>query len=473
MKSLLEQALSQFLKENLIGERRVLLLALSGGVDSSALFYALLPLRQRFSFSFHVAHVDHAWRKESGEQARALQELAQSYGVPFHLKTLNPEEFSGNKENYCRQERLAFFSQLTEHFSFQAILLGHHAGDQAETVLKRIFEGAGITKWGGLQSQATVQGLHLWRPLLGISKKFLKSWMQERNHDWLHDTSNEDSRYLRVRMRQQLLPNLSEYFGKEVEAGLLSVAEQSHELKDYLDQKALPYFQSKQVSPLGELYDFSKEENLHRVELKHFLRALFLREGEAFSRDQLEFLSEALLNKKANQRLKGSKKDWFVDRKCLFVFDTRLFSSFQEAKTMKLRAGVFQWGPWEISLQKGFKKEVLSQTSWREVWRGAFRAYFPQGDFLLSGFVPGMKVSASKRLVDWWNQSSVPCFMRLFLPVVLQDNQVVHEFLSGRSTSFAKQLSGKNGDKNPVWKLSFQYRVDDEQKLCYNSQVEN
>ena len=147
----IKQELRRFLRAH-YSQGRELLLALSGGPDSQALFHLLVEFR----YPFRVAHVDHAWRPESAKEAKALEELCRQHKIPFHLKTLNPDEMQGNLEDACRQERLSYFQELSTQWNCQAVVLGHHADDQAETVLKRLFEGASLEKLAGIRSVGRV-----------------------------------------------------------------------------------------------------------------------------------------------------------------------------------------------------------------------------------------------------------------------------------------------------------------------------
>src|SRR6476620_6970567 len=142
----LEHIVLSFLKR--YGDlNRPMLLALSGGPDSLSLLHLLLNCQKKLQFTFGIAHIDHRWRSESKEEAESLRQLAETHQISFHLKVLDPSSFQGNLEENCRQKRLEFFRQLCHEYRYQAVLLGHHANDQAETVLKRLLEGSG---WNGL-----------------------------------------------------------------------------------------------------------------------------------------------------------------------------------------------------------------------------------------------------------------------------------------------------------------------------------
>ena len=107
------------------------LLALSGGSDSMYLFHQLLDGK----YDFAVAHVDHGWRETSKEEALWLKEYCEARGITFYGHKL--DRVLGEDE--ARRARLAFFRSIE---GFDAVLMAHHADDQVETILKRLFEGS-------------------------------------------------------------------------------------------------------------------------------------------------------------------------------------------------------------------------------------------------------------------------------------------------------------------------------------------
>ncbi|HEX2579031.1 MAG TPA: tRNA lysidine(34) synthetase TilS [Rhabdochlamydiaceae bacterium] len=265
-----------FLNLHKISERPVIL-GFSGGADSLALLHLLLECE----VDLHVAHIDHGWRAESKQQA---EELQAEVDVPFHLKRL---EGVPKKENEARQARLAFFKEIYQKIDAQAVILGHHGDDQSETVLKRILEGASLSALKGILPVSSVDGMQIWRPLLGVDKATLKAWLEEKGLKAIEDSTNLDQRYLRGKMRTSILPQLETHFGKEVSGNLRRLGESARELSDYLSKKIEKY-EALIIEDKGEKrVDLSGYYPLEPVEIKAFLKK--------FSEKNKVFLSHAAL----------------------------------------------------------------------------------------------------------------------------------------------------------------------------------
>lgn len=248
-----------------------LLLALSGGPDSLALFYLLKEIHPPIPFA--IAHVDHGWREESGKEAEALAHLAKKYQTPFHLKRLDIPKNSSNLEDLCREARLAFFKDLIKQKGYAAVLLGHHGDDQAELILKRIFEGAPLTVLRGMPEVAQHGDISLWRPLLSLKKRDLEDWLHAQGEQGFEDRTNLDPRFLKGRFRTTLMPFLSKEFGKEISPRLLKWGKEADELQSFIQEATIP-LEKWVVRKEGEIVlDLSKKQ-IHPFLLKQFIHKL-------------------------------------------------------------------------------------------------------------------------------------------------------------------------------------------------------
>ncbi len=210
-------------------QEQPLLLGFSGGPDSMALLHLLLQVK----LPLHLAHIDHGMREESREEAERIASYAKKLGLPFHLRTLR-EITGSNLEERFREERRQFFHELCGEFSFQAVLLAHHADDQAEVVLKRILEGSRLYNIGGMAPTDEQEGVNFWRPLLGMRKEILLNFLEKKKIAFFEDQTNKNLHYLRARMREEIFPFLEEKFGKQVRNSLCRLGEEARGEKNRL-----------------------------------------------------------------------------------------------------------------------------------------------------------------------------------------------------------------------------------------------
>ncbi len=314
----LEQHLYHFLKKHHHPERP-LVVGFSGGPDSLCLLHLLLKYRAKEPLKIHLAHVDHGWRPESAEEAKLLQQQADLWGIPFYLKVLKPDSLKGNLEAACREERLRFFADIYHSTNSQAVLLGHHADDQAETVLKRVLEGVTLPYLSALQMIKQMSTITLWRPLLNTTKKEIERWLAEQEIVGIQDSTNTDPRFLRGRMRYEILPSLSNQFGKEISRSLCNLGNEALELREYLEEKVKPYQNLCVSGPSGQMYDLSSQGLSSPVEIKYLIRRICEEHDVMPSRQMLEEACALFLKGAANRQVKIGDFTIIIDRQRFII----------------------------------------------------------------------------------------------------------------------------------------------------------
>jgi tRNA(Ile)-lysidine synthase len=422
--------LQQFIK-NYCTDSAPFLLALSGGADSLCLFYALLACRIHSKISFHVAHVDHGWRPESADEALQLQRLVEAHGVDFHLRQLDPDAIVGNPENFCRDERYSFFKELNDIHFFQGVFVGHHGDDQAETVFKRVLEGAHWSRLGALKSKTAFRGLNLLRPFLSLKKREILSWLNLNGIVPFEDSTNEDIRFLRARMRQVIFPSLTESFGKNIDQSFLQLGRDASELTDYFDRKVQPILLSSLEGPFGSCLDLHGRLPESLLEIKYLVRKFCDAHQFYLSRSSIDLLAGFLQAGAANRRVETGAHVIWVDRQKMFI-PRPLDFTFSEIKIAS--QGEFIHNGWTVSV--GPARPVLSCSGMLEAWKGHFRVVLPVGDYKLALAVPGAPyLKRSFSVAKWWNNNKIPAFLRSMVPVIWQDDFIRHEFLTGKSSA--------------------------------------
>ncbi len=191
------------------GDRIVV--GVSGGGDSVALLHLLREIGRSFPFTLHAAHFDHALRAESAADARFVDELCRAWEVPLVSRRVDVLEASRRLglgiEEGGRHVRRAFFEETASALGCRWIALGHHRGDQAETLLHRIVRGTGVA---GMAAMALRSGPYL-RPLLGFGRGDILAYLRSHDLAWREDGSNDDPRFTRNRLRSAVLPLLAQF----------------------------------------------------------------------------------------------------------------------------------------------------------------------------------------------------------------------------------------------------------------------
>lgn len=194
-----------------------LVVALSGGMDSSALLILLSALRERLNFSLSAAHLDHGLRPESGQDAEAARALCRRLDVPFHLRLCDVAKRANGSglEDAGRRARYAFLEEVRREVGARWIVTAHHAGDLSEDILLRLIRGASWPGLGGMPGVAAPCGLldadgkgRVLRPLLLVEKARLRALLERQGVPWREDASNTRRDFRRNRIRLNVLPLL-------------------------------------------------------------------------------------------------------------------------------------------------------------------------------------------------------------------------------------------------------------------------
>lgn len=220
------------------------LLGLSGGRDSVALLHLLLDA----GFSHLIlCHLNHGLRGEESEGDAALvQKLAKKHKLTCEMEYADVAALAKTNrlsiETAARQARHDFFLRMAEQHDTCVVFLAHHAEDQAETVLANLCRGSGLTGLGGMRPvQRLDNGLHLIRPLLGLRRSQIDSYLKSRRLKFRDDSSNASPKHRRNRLRLEALPLLNDIFERDVSALITRLASQADRDDDCLQQQALAF----------------------------------------------------------------------------------------------------------------------------------------------------------------------------------------------------------------------------------------
>ena len=214
------------------------LTALSGGADSVALLHVLRALAPELGLSLHAVHVDHGLRPESGADADFVGELCRAWDVPLRVARVevlrDPAAGWDGLEAAARRARYAAFRRAAAEAGAARVATGHTADDQAETVLMRLLEGAGPRGLGGI---APVRGAYV-RPLIEARRSEIEAYLRAHGIEWVEDATNRDPRFLRNRVRGDVLPFLAARLDPGIVARLGDGAARARALVAELEREA-------------------------------------------------------------------------------------------------------------------------------------------------------------------------------------------------------------------------------------------
>jgi tRNA(Ile)-lysidine synthase len=193
--------------EEVAGRPARLLVAFSGGLDSTVLLHALAAARERHGVPVVAAHVDHGLQPESAEWSAWCRMFAARLGIDFIALDVEVDRHSGlGLEAAARAARYDALARLLGEGDW--LLSAHHRDDQAETLLLNLTRGSGPSGLAGIGEVRPLGAGWLVRPLLAVSRAALEEYANRHSLEWITDPTNEDPQFDRNYLRHEVLPLL-------------------------------------------------------------------------------------------------------------------------------------------------------------------------------------------------------------------------------------------------------------------------
>ncbi len=226
MHPLEKEVLATAQKEKVFRAHKNVIVGVSAGPDSMALLHILCALTDELGISIIAVYLNHGLRpKEAANEEHLVRLEAERLGIQAHIGSIAVREYAGKHglslEHAARQLRYGYLDETAQRENADKIAVGHTADDQAEELLLRLIRGSGRT---GLSGMRIIRQGKIVRPLLNTPKKRVIQYLQDRKIPYLVDSSNQDRRYLRNRVRLDLLPFLEKDFNPGVRETLLQTA---------------------------------------------------------------------------------------------------------------------------------------------------------------------------------------------------------------------------------------------------------
>lgn len=211
-------------------------LAFSGGVDSTVLLHALVLAKKVLGFRLSAVHIHHGLSRYADQWAQHCQKICEAYQVPLRIVPVTVAAKGHGIEAAARQARYEILSGSQA----QAVLLAHHADDQAETYLLQALRGGGVHALSAMRPwRFLVPNLVLWRPFLALTKAILLNYAQAMSLSWVEDDTNSNLHYRRNWLRHKVMPILERAlpsYRQHLQHSAQSMAEASDILSKVIEQ---------------------------------------------------------------------------------------------------------------------------------------------------------------------------------------------------------------------------------------------
>jgi len=230
-------------------------IGVSGGPDSVALLHVLFLIAPRFSLKLGVAHLNHCLRgNDSDKDAQFVEVLAQKHDLPCYTRKKDVRKYQiENKlslEEAARRVRYTFLNKVANTMKYNKIAVGHHSDDNAELILMNLFRGSGTQ---GLSGIPPVRDHKIIRPLIKSNRSEIIDFLRQNKLEYVSDASNTDTKYLRNRVRHDLIPLLKTAYNPKISETLNRLSSIIRSEEEWIDDVVHPYYE-KTVLDVQENY---------------------------------------------------------------------------------------------------------------------------------------------------------------------------------------------------------------------------
>ena len=467
-----------------------LVVGVSGGPDSTALLYCLYRLRKDWDLQLHVAHLNHDFRGEEADaDAEFVTNLALELDLPVTVEKQDPVAYQRERgissfEQGARELRYAFLAKVATSIGATAVAVAHTADDLAETVLLHILRGTGLHGLRGMTELApwpwplNLPQLRLLRPLLEATKAETVAYCNSLDRSFRVDTGNALPRFTRNRLRQNLLPLLTEEYNPRIRESLVRLAHTASLELDFLEKETDAAWPQALVDP-EESEGEAGSVSLHRQRLSKLhpalqrmvlRRAYILVAGDArrLRESHLRAMAEAASRRSSGQTL-HLPGGWRLHVAYGFLRLTKdpvlecpyppLVGEYPVSLPQSTgEVGVTRLEGWEISIQ------IVTAPGPEQV-----AAALPLAAYLGPAVLgPGLQVRSrrpgdrfqplgmthQKKLQDYFTDARIPESWRDRIPLLIADRGIA--WIVGQRIAEWARVGTQAGDRGQIYAVTFQ-----------------
>jgi tRNA(Ile)-lysidine synthase len=273
---------------------------ISGGPDSVALLGVLCACARVWGVRVYAAHLDHGLRASSAKDAAFVKALCVRWNVPCSVArvAVARPKTGGSLEQAAREARFAFLCEVARAHKARVVALGHHRDDLAETVLMRIIRGTGLYGLAAIEPKRRMFGVTVIRPLLDVSREDIERYCARKKVRPRRDPTNDDERFLRNRIRRNLLPFLDKEFGSAVRTHLCTLAETAARDYAYLRTSLMRTY--RRFGPAMDIGALARLDPAARAMVLRFRYAALSGDTRRLTMQHIRELEDCVMNRPAH-----------------------------------------------------------------------------------------------------------------------------------------------------------------------------
>lgn len=431
----------EFLRDKLQTESQVprkpkLLLAFSGGCDSTLLVTLCHRLSKKIPLDLCALYVHHGLSKNADQWGEFCKAICGQFDIPFSMRHVRVDKTKGGVEAGARQARYDAIFALGKEIEADAVLTAHHRDDQLETFLIQWIRGTGIEGLIGMPRVKTSEPIPVVRPFLDFTRVQIEEAAKALQLQWIEDESNEDTAYLRNAIRHKILPELD-----KIRPGWKSAAARSIDnLAE--DAKIIEEAVREDLQAVSQAGAIDQEKfNTLSLSLRHQVLRAFLQE-KGFSTLQKSRLNELIRQIEFSSQV--SSLIYSEGIKELRLCKGKLFTRIKPEETEAQEVELSWRGEMELNIPE-FKGTLIFSTA----NKGIPATELQKGPLILSKRKGGecLKLTErrpSKPLKQLFQQAQIPDFERERLPLLWLGGKLI--FVAGLGMD-VRSLSTSEGQE--------------------------